>query len=65
MNIDNEGIKNMKDLLKQIQDMQPNKKKVGTGTFFMGCLVLLAMSFLSTAWITFTVVTILRLMDVI
>jgi len=64
-----EEMNSMKDLLKQIQEMSketPNtKKKIGCSTVLMSIIIFMLSSYFVFGWITFSIISILRLMDVL
>ena len=59
-----ENIKDMKELLQTRQEMQEKNKK-STGTMLAGFVVSLILVWVFFAWATFSVVSVLRLMNVI
>tara|TARA_B100000131_G_scaffold309570_1_gene340237 strand:- start:344 stop:526 length:183 start_codon:yes stop_codon:yes gene_type:complete len=59
-----ENIKDMKELLQTMQEMQEKNKK-STGTMLAGFVVSLILVWVFFAWATFSVVSVLRLMNVI
>ena len=62
----NENIKNMKDMLQQLQKMkETNESKTSTTNGIVKVLTFFATSFLFFGWATFSVVTVLRWMNVI